>query len=365
MIGKLTFSNSYLESIKGIDCLYLNEENHYKIGLAAGTLFTRSDYKMIKLLKNPFVKIILKIFYSKYKTRLRTIRLPQEYQEELRGYSDATGISYNHILLVNLIYEIRGCSGFAFLNSDGALIVGHNTDVSKILAKFILRYAKPLISNVTIPGKNKFVHVSLPFFVGVANGFNEKGIAVSSHDAGDVYTKVIENNASAAFLIRMVLEKAQNINDVSRIAQNNFSYLPCIILVASEQERKFSILEVYSSDFSLTTVTNRSWITVTNHYQSDKMRQYHKAIKKGSMDRIECLQQVLSGKNGLSVKEAIEVLKDHRNGLRRDVTGYSVTNIGTFQSFVFNMAKREIYISNGNKPPVSLHGDFVKISTSL
>lgn len=364
-MGKLTFSNSCLESITGIDCLYLNEENHYKIGLAAGTLFTRSGYKMIKLLKNPFVKIILKILYSKYKTRLQTIRLPQEYQEELRGYSDATGISYNHILLMNVIYEIRGCSGFAFFNSDGSLLMGHNTDVSKILAKFILRYMKPLITNVTIPGKNKFVHVSFPFFIGVANGFNEKGIAISSHDVGDVYTKVLKNNISAASLVRVILEKANTIDDVSKIAQNNFVYIPCKMLIASERERKFSILEAYPSDFSFTTVANKPWITATNHYQSDKMRQYHKTIRKGSLDRIECLRQILSEKNNLSVQEAIEVLKDHRNGLRRDVTGYSVTNIGTFQSFVFNVAKREIYISNGNKLPVSLHGDFVKISTSL
>ena len=93
------------------------------------------------------------------------------------------------------------------------------------------------------------------------------------------------------------------------------------------------------------------------------MQKYHEVIKKSSLDRLKCLQQVLSGKKDLSVKEAIDLLKDHRNGLQRNYTGYSVANIGTFQSFVFDLTKKEIWISNGNTLPVPLSGEFVKIST--
>lgn len=366
MSGKIIFSKSYLESIGGIDYLKLEEENHYKTGFAAGSLFVKSNYKIIKFLKNPITRIILKFLYSKYKTRMQTIRVQKEYLEELRGYSESTRIPYEHLLLINLIYEIRGCSGFgcsgfAFFNPDGTLLMGHNTDVSKILAKLMLRYFKPLIMNVKIPGKNKFVHVSYPFFIGAANGFNQKGIATSSHDSGNVNYKVVANNTSAASLVRIILEKAQNLDDVSKIAQSNFSYIPVNVLVASEQEHKFSILEAHPFDFSFTTVTKQSWAAVANHYQSDKMQKYHKVIKKGSLDRLACLKENLSGKNNLSVQEAIDILKNHRNGLHRDKTGYSVTNIGTFQSFIFDVTKREIYISNGNRLPVPLSGDFIKI----
>src|SRR3989344_2198517 len=240
--------------------------------------------------------------------------------------------------------------------------MGHNTDTPKMLAQCILHYVKPLIMNVTIPGKNKFVHVSFPLFIAAVNGFNEKGIATSSHDSGIVYHQVVSNNISAASLVRIILEKAQNMEDVSKIAEDNFSYIPFNLLVASEQEHTFSTLEAYPSDFSFTTVADRFSITITNHYQSEKMQKYHKVIKKGSLDRLKCLQQVLSGKNNVSVKDAIEILKDHRNGLKRDTSGYSVANIGTFQSFVFDVTKREIHISNGNTVPVPLSGDFVKIS---
>lgn len=192
MSEKLTFSNSSIESIEGIDYLKLREENHYKTGLAAGSLFVKSNYKIIKLLKNPFVKIILWFLYLKYKNKVQEIRVPKEYQDELKGCAEVVKIPYKYLLLINLIYEVQGCSGFVFFNSDGSLFLGHNTDVSKFLAKLALRYMKPLVTNVSIPDKNNFVHVSLPLMLGALDGFNDKGLAVSSHDAGGVYTKVVK-----------------------------------------------------------------------------------------------------------------------------------------------------------------------------
>ena len=49
MNKKITFSNSYIESIEGIDYLSLREENYYKTGFAAGNLFLKSNYKIIIL----------------------------------------------------------------------------------------------------------------------------------------------------------------------------------------------------------------------------------------------------------------------------------------------------------------------------
>ena len=362
---RLTFSNSYIESIDGIDYLNLREENYYKTGLAAGNLFVKSKYKIIKLLKNPFIKIILWFLHLKYEKKIQEVSIPKVYQDELRGCAEATKIPYKYLLIINLIYEIRGCSGFAFFNPDGSLLLGHNTDVSKLLARFALRYMKPLIANIATPGKNNFIHIALPLILGAINGFNDKGIAVSSHDAGGIYTKVVKNNTSTSCLVKMVLENAKSLADVQKIARENLAYYPGIMIVASEHEHKASILEAYPSDFDFVSFGGHSYVFSANHYQSEKMQKYHKVIKKGSLDRLTCLQGSLSGKNNLSVQEAIEILKDHRNGIQRDTTGYSIANIGTFQSFVFDVTKKEIYISNGNKLPVSLYGDFVKISTFL
>ena len=71
------------------------------------------------------------------------------------------------------------------------------------------------------------------------------------------------------------------------------------------------------------------------------------------------------GKKSLSIDEAIMILKNTKHGIKRDTTGHSVANEGTFQSFVFDVTNRDTYISNGKKLPVSLHGNFVKVTTKL
>lgn len=104
MSNKLTFSNSSIESIEGVDYLKLNEESHYKTGFAGGILFVKSKYKIIKLLKNPFIKIILWFLYLKYEKKIQEVSIPKEYQDELRGCAEAIKISYKYLLLINLIY---------------------------------------------------------------------------------------------------------------------------------------------------------------------------------------------------------------------------------------------------------------------
>ena len=133
------------------------------------------------------------------------------------------------------------------------------------------------------------------------------------------------------------------------------------MIVASAQERKAFVLEAYPSDFDFASFDHSSYVFSANHYQSNKMRQYHREVKKGSLDRLICLQQNLSGKINLSIQEVIDILKDHRNGIQRDTTGYSIANEGTLQSFVFDVTNREIFISNGRKPPVPLTGEYINI----
>ncbi|MCL5666388.1 MAG: C45 family peptidase [Patescibacteria group bacterium] len=365
MNGKLQFRNSYIESIDGIDYLSLDEKNYYDTGFATGILLAKSGYKIIKLLRNPLVKILLWLLYLKYKIRIKGVSIPEEYQDELNGCADAIKVRYKYLLFINLIYEIKGCSGFAFYNPDGTLLLAHNTDVPEFWAKFAMRYMKPLVTKVSIPGKNCFVHVSHPLMLGALNGYNDKGIAISSHDAGGVYAKIIKGNTSASCAVKIILESAKNLTDVQEIARRNPTYYPRIMIVASEKENLTSILEEYPSDYNFINAKGCPYIFSTNHYQSQKMRQYHREFKKGSLDRLTCLMGSLSGKKTLSVQEAIEILKDHRNGIQRDTTGYSIANIGTIQSFVFDITNGCIYISNSNKLPVSLHGNFVKVHALL
>lgn len=361
--NKVIFSNSYLQSIDGIDYLNLREDNYYKTGLAYGTLLIKSENKLIFFFKNFISKIIFSIFYFLKNKELHTINVPQKYQEELKGISESTGIKYEHLLLVNLYYEM-GCSGFIFFNPNGSLLVGHNTDTMKLLANFLLKKSNPLVVSISIPSKNTFTTVSLPGFIGVANGFNNNGIAISSHDVGNLYWKKVPDNTSASCVLRMILENANNLDDVMGIAKDNPAYYPGLMIIASEKENKSGILELYPTDFNFTLTSKQNYTYTANHYHSEKMKKYHKEIELGSVKRYEFLSKILSTETVLDVGKAITILKDTTHGIKRsNPAGYSVANDWTFQSFVFDVGKGEVYISNGRKPPVSLHGGFVKITT--
>ena len=367
MNQRITFGNSYLESISGIDHLNLREKNHYETGFAAGNLFIESNNKMIRLFKNPFAKIVLWCLYLKHKNKIHDIRVPKEYQDELKGYAEATKIPYKYLLLLNLIYEVKGCSGFAFFNPDKSLLVGHNTDAFKLLGKFLLNKTNPLVVSISVPGKNFFTHISLPGFIGVANGFNNRGIAISAHDAGNIYHKTVVGNTSTSCVLRMLLEKSDSLENISKIAHNNPPYLPGIVLVASERERGFGILEVYPTKINFVRKPENNYAFSANHYHSSEMKEHHKSIESGSIKRYDYLEGYFLNREGLTIGEAIDILKNTDHGIKWDKTGgqRSVANEGTFQSFVFDVTKDEVYISNGKKLPVSLHGNFVKIPIKL
>ena len=364
MNKKITFNNSSIESIDGVDYLVLREADYYKTGLSYGTLLIQSKNKLIILFKSLKIRILFSILHFFKKEKLCSINVPEQYKEELRGFAEASGIKYEHLLLANLIYEI-GCSGFAFFNSDKSLLVGHNTDTMKPLANLLLRKANPLIISVSIPGKNSFTTISLPGFFGVANGFNEKGIAISSHDASNLYHKRVLGNTSSACVLRMILEEANGIKDVEKIARDNPAYYPGLMLIASEKEQSFGILELYPSEVNFISMTGQHYAYTANHYHSEKMKKFHEEIKIGSIKRYEYLGECFIGKKSLSIDEAIMILKNTKHGIKRDTTGHSVANEGTFQSFVFDVTNRDTYISNGKKLPVSLHGNFVKVTTKL
>ncbi|MSU55503.1 MAG: hypothetical protein EXS46_03125 [Candidatus Taylorbacteria bacterium] len=362
MNNKITFSGSCFETRDGVDYLVLREENYYKTGFAYGSLLVLSGNKLILFFKSFKIRAIFSIIYFFKRKRLYLIKVPERYKEELEGFSQASGIKYEYLLLANLIYEI-GCSGFGFLNSDKSLLVGHNTDTMKSLANILLRKANPLVVSVSIPGKNLFTTVSLPGFVGVANGFNDKGIAISSHDAGSIYYKRIQNNTSSSCVLRMILEEANNLKDVEQIVRNNPAYHPGLMLIASEKEQSFGILELYPGDMNFISLSGQTYVFTANHYHSEKMQKYHKEINAGSIKRYDFLKGCFVDKKDLSIDEAITILKNTQHGTKRDTTGHSVANEGTFQSFIFDVTNHCVYISNGNKVPVPLNGNFIKIKT--
>ncbi|MBU4369648.1 C45 family peptidase [Patescibacteria group bacterium] len=357
------YNNSYIKINNGIQYLRLNEKNYYSTGYAYGTLLLKSKNPIIKFLKKRFVKIILSIIYSITKRHYKFIRIPKEYLEEIRGYADSTGISYNHLFCVNFCFDVLKrygfhCSTISFFNKNSVLI-GRNTDLLPFLTKSALKYAKSIVIDISIPKKRRFTHVSIPLLIGVLNGFNDKGIAVNSHQILYVKEDTKENNLATHLLMRMLLENISNLKDGELFIKNNITMRSLNLVLTSEKEKKSIIFEINPSKINL--IESNGPLCCTTHFESKEMQKFHNGPIKSSQIRLKSMNCLVDKYNQITYKDLINILKDYSNGLENKGTGKSLTNEGTYQSFVFDLTNNIILISNGNKKPVSLTGEYVKL----
>lgn len=365
----IKYNKSYITTKKGIQYLRLNEKDYYSTGYAHGYLLMKSKNPTIKFLKNIFVRMAISTFYTFTKRHYKNIRIPKQYLDEIRGYSDATGISYNQLFCINFGFDIVKkygfhCSTISFFNKNSVL-VGRNTDLLPSMTKMALKHAKSILVDVSIPKKKRFTHVSVPLFVGGINGFNEKGIAVNSHQVIPTADKATKIRLATPLLMRILLEETEKLKDAEKIIQNNITARSLNIILTSEKERKSVVFEIHPS--KAYQINKEGNTCCTTHFISEEMHKLHthpaessKIRLNASSIRIKSMYELISKYKTMSYKNLIKILKNHSNGLTFKHGAQSLTNDGTYQSFIFDLTNKIILISNGDTPPVSLTGEYVK-----
>ncbi len=360
------FDNSYLEKDDDIEYLHIKVKSYYQSGYASGKLFEQSKNKVLKLLKNPVIGSLLSIFYWFFKRDLRRIRIPKDYLDELKGYSDSTKIPYHRLFLINFIFDVLKklgfhCSSFVFFGSDNSSFIGRNTDLRPLLARIAVRFCPPTVITLNLEGKNIFTHVTLPFFVGAMNGINEAGLAVNSHQMLYVKEKNIAGNCATPLLVRLILEHARNLTDASEIGKNNMTARSLNLLVSDIAHKESCIFEIAPDKFNIINKGNKNYLACTTHFQSEKMNGYHYHSVEPSVSRLVSINNYLTAKKNISLDDLLEFLKDTTNGLVNDGSGYSITNSGTFQSFIIDFNNQNLHINIGRKIPVTHYGQYLKI----
>ena len=197
--------------------------------------------------------------------------------------------------------------------------------------------------------------------MGVLNGFNSNGTVVNAHQI--TTRRDISRNPHLAtpFLMRMVLEFADCQEDAAEIIRQNPVCRAINLMVTCENERNTCIYELLPDDFNqnLQVAGDTRFLCCTTHFQ--RLQTVTTDMQSRSALRLKSMNRLLQNRFRLSIAEGIELLKDCANGMRYKHSGMSLTNAGTFQSFLFNVTDRTIYISNARQLPVSLHGAYQKI----
>ncbi|MBT5021716.1 hypothetical protein HOK51_08630 [Candidatus Woesearchaeota archaeon] len=295
------------------------------------------------------------------------MKIPKEYLDEIKGYSDGSGIQYEHLFFANFYFDVLKeygfhCSTIAHHTKIKTLI-GRNTDLMPLLTKFALKHGRPLIitvNNNSNKNKQEFTHVAIPLCVGVINGFNEKGISAHSHQILFVREKSNKKLLATPILMRKILEESKTIKQAENIIQKNPTCRSLNVLINSEKEKKSKIVSTNPTKMDVVS-TKEKFICCTTHFQTEKMKKLHNGPIYHSELRLKSMNKLMRNKKKLTTKQMIRILKDHENGLDYGDSSKSLTNDGTYQSFVIDLTEKKIFISNANKKPVSLYGEFVEI----
>lgn len=362
----IRYENSWLEIHSGIRYIRLNEADYYRTGYAYGRLMQLSDDPILPLLKCRLLGFLVSIVAAVSRRMFANIQIPSRYLDEIRGYSDATGIPYARLYFMNFCFDVLKkfgfhCSTLVFFNPE-AVLIGRNTDLHPWLAALALRFTRPTITDVSIPGKCRFSHVSIPFFVGSLNGFNQSGISVNSHQIIHAREMADGPKLATPLLMRMLLEEANDLAGAEALVRQNPTLRSLNVVVTAEKERESLVCEINPEQVNV--ISGEGARCCATHFASAAMCKLHDGPIDASQARLASMQDLAAENPQPNAPALIAMLQDHRNGMAHKTSGRSLTNDGTYQSFLFDLTHRRILVSNGLRRPVSLTGEFVEVEVN-
>ena len=317
--GEKVYERGYLEDRNGILVLHLQGspyEMGYQHGMLTKHLMEQSKEAFDEAV--PPIKggrvgewIIKKYLFWKLEKMEKYV--PEEFIEELKGMADSVTereVDYREILLYHAMRDIGQvlmCSSFAVLPQaakDRELIYGRNFDfLKKGSLKSLITFYEP-------DEGNSFVSIGWPGMIGAVSGMSDEGLTVGIFTAYS--SDVSFDGIPSCFLMRKVLQYANNVEEAKEIIIKSKRTGPNIILLADEEGAL--IIEYSATKYALRKPQD-GLLYSSNHflssiYEKDKKRK--KALKSGdSKARYERMKKLLE-KNSrqIDVEYGIKVLRD-------------------------------------------------------
>jgi len=343
--------------------LCVRESGYRESGYAIGRLLSSADYPAVRFFKRRSIGFLVSILFAATKRNFEAIRIPERYLEELRGYAEGSGLSYRTLYFMNFMFDILKKYGFhcssVAITESGATLVGRNTDLIPWIARAALKWFPPVVLDIGVPGKLRYVHVTPGLFLGVLSGFNERGIAMMSHQIAATREKSVPGTLATPLLQRMILEESTNMAEASAVIQANPIQRCVSDLVTSSDEGISTVYEITPESVKVTHA-NGPVMCCATHFRDAELVGLHRHKTTVSEGRLS-LMNALAAKIRAIPEDLIAMLRNYDNGLAHLASGSSPTNEGTYQSMVFDVTGRRIFVSDGAQLPVSLTGKYREI----
>ena len=309
------------------------------------------------------MRFAINLLHAATKRNFASIRIPERYLEELRGYAEGSDLPYKTLFFMNFVFDILKKYGFhcssVAITEPKATLVGRNTDLIPWIAKAALRWFPPVVLDIGIPGKLRYVHVTPGLFLGVLSGFNERGIAMMSHQIAATREKSVPGTLATPLLQRMILEEATDLAHAGSVIHANPVQRCVSDLVTSSAEGLSRVYEITPESVKVFDA-NRSYLCCATHFTDTELALLQRHETTTSEGRLSLMNALAAGTRAIP-EEVIAMLKNYDNGLAHLRSGHSPTNEGTYQSMVFDVTGRRIFVSDGTQLPVSLSGKYREI----
>jgi predicted choloylglycine hydrolase len=360
---RFAFSRSRLEVKHGIWHLRAREVDHRETGRAIGRLLSLSGYPAVRVFASRRVRFTVNLLYAATRRDFKRIRIPGRYLEELLGFAEGTGLQYKTLFFMNFVFDILKkygfhCSSVAFTGS-GTTIIGRNTDLIPWLAKAALKWFPPVVLDIAIPGTQRYVHVTPGLFLGAFGGFNERGVAMMSHQIAATKEESVPGNLATPLLQRMILEEATDMAHAESVIRANPIQRCISNLVTSHAEGMSRVYEITPA--SVKTIYGTSpFQCCATHFKDQEFSLLHRHETTIGESRLKLMNKLAAATRPVP-DEVMAILRNCDNGLAHRKSGSSPANEGTYQSAVFDVSGNRVFLSDGARLPVSLTGEFREI----
>ncbi|MGE5372998.1 MAG: C45 family autoproteolytic acyltransferase/hydrolase [Solirubrobacterales bacterium] len=316
------------------------EGTAYEVGYAEGKQILKQNPDFANTLRNPF------FLESNSRNFNRVLVILKKYDpqllEEMRGFSDATGIPYQDVVTKLSTYGFRpplpfGCTQMAVLSKvtgTGHTLVGRNYDFSDIEA-----LTDRLLIVQTRSDSRSTLGMSQHVF-GRYEGINQDGVYVGiSAGWGKGRTA---KGFFFPMVVRVLLDQSQTADDAVALLKRlplggSYNYL------IADPDHAY-VVEVSPPRIAVRQPEN-CILAATNHYVATSMRKERMRVMANSTLRYRTVIQALNETPPINLARVEKVLSSH--GTEGVCMHAYATFLGTMWSAAFDLEKGKAYYSFG------------------
>lgn len=244
----------------------------------------------------------------------RYVDIDKDLKDEMKGIAEGAGVSYDHIVIANLLpvilsrqdsASLHSCSLFAVEPSrsgDSRLVVGRNLDWAGSLG------VKTVILVYQLRNGVSYLNITIPGIVSPLTAFNSDGIFFEENRNSST-EPLMEHRPAFPGIVRSLLGSNKTLDEfvasLTKTPRNVALNLTC----ASGREAKVVTIELGREDFALRNPEGGVLIS-TNHYLVPKMQKIGVMPSDSSLARFGRLYQLSYGGETISIDDVKDIMKD-------------------------------------------------------